>query len=123
MGSTIVTGDSNVVATHYRAARLPPAESVDMGAELQALRKLLTGLHTADRPTIGRALDDADDELAKPAPEKDEVGKALERAVKYAKGANDFAAHAAKLAPHIMAACAWLGSKWHALLAAVETGS
>ena len=93
-----------------------------MGAELRALRELLTSLRTDDQPKIDRALADAEDELKKPAPDKDEIGGALERAVKYARGANDFADHASKLAPHLKAACGWLGQNWYKLLAAVGVG-
>jgi hypothetical protein len=118
IGSSIVTGDGNTVVT----AGLPAAGSVDMGAELTALRELLTTLRTDDTPKIGRALDDAGDELSKPTPDKDEIGSAIERAVKYARGATDFADQSAKLAPHLSAVCAWLGSNWHKLLAIAGIG-
>jgi hypothetical protein len=40
IGSSAVTGDHNVVHTEHKAS-LPPAESVDIGAEVRALRELL----------------------------------------------------------------------------------
>jgi hypothetical protein len=65
---------------------------------------------------IGRAIDDATDEAGKREPDKDELGKALERALTYAKSATTFATETKKLAPHLRSAVAWLGEKWHGLL-------
>jgi len=65
---------------------------------------------------IGRALDDAAEEARKPEPDKDEVGAALGRALKYAKKTGGFAEEVARLAPHVRNAVGWLGANWHKLL-------
>ena len=52
-----VIGDDNVTEVRYRKVTLPAAESVDIGAELAALRDLLAG--TGDRQTIANALAEA----------------------------------------------------------------
>ena len=43
IGGAVVTGDHNVTEVRYRKVTLPPAESVDIRAELAALRDLLGG--------------------------------------------------------------------------------
>ncbi len=84
-GSAIVTGDSNTVSVQYQQAALPPPENVNMAAELKALKQALANLQTPDRRKINNALDEAKDELKKPQPDQDEVGKAMERALGYAQ--------------------------------------
>lgn len=120
-GNVITTGDHNVVeahvtATQYEAPLVEPA-MVDMAKELGTIRALLMGLESEHAKKIGRALDDADEEAGKKdAGSKDELGKALDRALTYAKSATAFTTAATKLAPHLRAAVAWLGSQWTALL-------
>jgi hypothetical protein len=117
VGSSIVTGDKNVVHTEYQDT-LPPAESVDIRAEIRALREVFAALGSPEQAKLERAIADAEEEAAKPAPDRDEIGGALDRAIKYATKANGFAEQAAKLRPHLEAACGWLGQNWHKLLAA-----
>ncbi len=117
IGSQIVTGDQNVVTSSGQRITLPPAESVDIQKELGELRAILATLKAPDAAKIGRALDDAEDEVKKDKPDKDEVGGAIERVVKYAKGASDFSEHVEKLAPKLAAVCSWLGENWVKLLA------
>ena len=54
-GSSIVTGDDNVVTTKYEQVTLPAAESVDISAELTALREVLEKLDSPDGAMIGRS--------------------------------------------------------------------
>ena len=122
VGSSIVTGDHKVVRTEYSSS-LPPADQVDIKAEVTALRELLAALQAPDQGKLERALADAEEEAAKPEPDPDEVGGALDRAIGYAKKANGFAEQAAKLKPHLEAACGWLGQNWHKLLAAAGFGA
>jgi hypothetical protein len=117
IGSQIVTGDQNVVTASGQRITLPPADSVDIRKELAELRAILATLKAPDAAKLGRALDDAEDEVKKEKPDKDEVGGAIERAVKYAKGASDFGEQVEKLAPKLKAVCGWLGQNWHKLLA------
>ena len=99
-GSSIVTGDHNIVSTTMKQMPLPPPDQVDVKAELAALREALAGLQKVpDRGKLDRAIEDAVEETDKSEPDKEEVGGALERAVKYAKAADDFSDHAATLLP------------------------
>lgn len=118
-GSSIVTGDGNVVTTTYTKTTLPPPESVDIGAEVAALRAVLVEIASDDRPVIDNAMAEVDHHLGKAEPDKDAIGGALERALGYAGKASDFADKVEKLAPHVRNACAWLGDNWHKLLGLV----
>ena len=103
-GSSIVTGDHNTVSTRMKQIALPPADQVDVKMELAALRAALAELkEVPDRGKFDRAIEDAAEEIAKPEPDKEEVGGALERVVKYAKAADDFGEHAEKLLPRLAA--------------------
>ena len=116
-GSSIVTGDRNIVSTAMKQIPLPPAEQVDVKAELAALREALAELKKVpDRGKLDRAMEDAAEETAKPEPDKKEVGGALERVVKYAKAADDFGEHTEKLLPRLAALASWLGPAGHTLL-------
>jgi hypothetical protein len=116
-GSSIVTGDHNTVSTRMKQIALPPADQVDVKMELAALRAALAELkEVPDRGKFDRAIEDAAEEIAKPEPDKEEVGGALERVVKYAKAADDFGEHAEKLLPRLAALASWLGPAGRGLL-------
>jgi hypothetical protein len=116
-GSSIVTGDHNTVTTTMKQITLPPAHTVDVKAELSALREALAGLQRVpDRGKLDRAMQDAVEETAKPEPDKEEVGGAVERVVKYAKAADDFSENAEKIVPRLAALASWLGPAGRALL-------
>jgi hypothetical protein len=116
-GSSVVTGNHNTVSTTRKQIALPPADRVDVRAELAALRDLLGELKKVpDRGKLDRAMEDAVEETAKPEPDKEEVGGALERAVKYAKAADDFGEHTEKLLPRLASLASWLGPAGHTLL-------
>ncbi|MBL7039259.1 MAG: hypothetical protein ISR77_11565 [Pirellulaceae bacterium] len=118
-GNVIQTGDHNVASLQFTQTTLPSPESVDIKAELASLRELLGQLQSEDRKKIDRAFEDAHDELAKSEPSRDEVGDALDRAIKYAKKAEGFAETAASLKGHITNVVSWLGDNWHKLLPVV----
>lgn len=118
-GNIIQTGDANTALLHYQQAALPAPERVDMHATLQALEAALAQLTSPDRRKIDNALSEAKDELQQPKPDKNEVGKALERALDYAKKAEGFAKTTQTLAPLVTNAAAWLGEHWHTLLRTV----
>jgi len=65
------------------------------------------------------AFEDAQEELKKPEPNKDEVGQAIDRALNYAQKANGFVEAIDKLRPHVTNAAAWLGENWYKLLSLV----
>ena len=116
-GSSVVTGDHNTVTTKMKQVPLPPADQVDVKAELVALREALAGLQKVpDRGRLDRAMNDVVEETAKPVPEKKYVGGALERVVECAKTADDFSDHAEKLVPRLAALAVWLGANGHSLL-------
>ncbi len=84
--------------------------NIDLATEIRALREALNTLTGPDHDKMTRALDDAQDEAKKAAPDKTEVGSALTRALKYAKTAAGFADVAEKLAPHLASLGHWLGA-------------
>jgi CHAT domain len=115
-GSAIITGDNNTTNVNFQQVSLPTPTSVNIEAEINALCEILTNLDTSDRRKIDNACADAQEELNKPQPDKDEVGDALNRALKYAKKAEGFASTIEKLQPHLTKIIAWLGANWHELL-------
>ena len=119
-GGAIITGDSSTANINFQQVSLPTPASVNIQAELNALREILTKLETSDRRKIDNAFEDAQEELNKPQPDKDEVGQALDRALKYAKKAEGFASALEKLQPHLTKTTAWLGENWHKLLTLVN---
>jgi TIR domain len=120
IGNVMNTGDNNwITATvdpSLTKTAQPPAHSVDINQELEHIRSLLKKVGSGDIGKIGRALDDASEEARKSAPDKEEVGKAVDRALGYAKKADGFASTAAQLAPHLRNVVAWLGPNWRKLL-------
>ncbi len=112
----IQTGDSNTANINVQQVNLPASTSINIETELNALQEILTKLETSDRRKIENAFEDAQEELKKPKPDKNEVGMALERALNYAQKAEGFAAVNAKLQPHLANTIAWLGENWHKLL-------
>lgn len=118
-GSAIQAGDGNVASVHFQQASLPQPETIDIQAELAALKAILTQLESTDQCKIENALEDAEEELRKPEPNKDEVCQALDRALTYAEKANDFAEVINKLQPHVEKTAGWLGRNWYKLLAIV----
>jgi tRNA splicing ligase len=119
IGNVIQTGDNNTAAVQFQQATLPQPESINMQAELIALKAVLSQLDTPDRRKIENAISDAEEELKKSDPDKDEVGQALDRALNYATKANGFAEAIDKLRPHVEKTAAWLGQNWHKVLAVV----
>ena len=117
IGSQVITGDTTRAVMRGVKVTLPPPGEVQPARELAELRALLTALQAPDKGKLDRALQDAEEEAKKPEPDKDEIGSALERVVRYAKGASDFGEHVEKLAPRIAALAAWLGTSGVKLLA------
>ena len=109
-------GDSNSVTVNYEKIELPSPESVDIHQEIASLKNILGELGQQERCKIDNALADVEDELARPEPDHDEIGQALERALGYAERAGDLAEHAGKIAPHVKNVVGWLGDNWHKLL-------
>jgi hypothetical protein len=118
-GSAITSGDNNTISVTFQTANLPAPDSVNIQAEIDALGKILATLSSPDRRKINNALEEIDEELEKPEPDKDEVGKALDRAMTYAQKANGFAEAMDQLRPHVEKTAAWLGQNWYKLLSLV----
>jgi hypothetical protein len=119
IGSVIATGDNNTASVHFQQAVLPQPDNVNVHAELDALREVIAQLQAPDQRKIDNAFEDAEEELKKPEPNKDEVGQALDRAINYAQKANGFAESIDKLRPHVEKLAAWLGENWYKLLSLV----
>ncbi|MBD2206246.1 CHAT domain-containing protein [Calothrix sp. FACHB-1219] len=122
-GGAIITGDNNTASINFQPVSLPAPATVNIEAEINALREILAKLETSDRRKIDNAFEDAQEELNKPQPDKDEVGDALNRALKYAKKAEGFASAIGRLQPHLTKITAWLGADWHDLLNLVNLTS
>jgi hypothetical protein len=120
VGSIVQTGDGNATSMSFRQGSLPQPGTVDISTEIAALRRLLIQLESDDKRKIENALEDAEDELQKSEPDKDEIGQALDRALKYAKKANGFAEAIDKLRPHVEKTASWLGENWYKLLSLVK---
>ena len=122
-GSIMVAGDNNRIDARIQATQsrtsLPPAGTIDIGQELAQVRAVLARIGGENAGKIQRALDDATDEANRPDPNRDEVGRALDRALVYAKASTGFAEEVSKLAPRVKNAVDWLGASWHKLLAIV----
>jgi hypothetical protein len=123
IGSVFVTGDhdkTDVSSTvNLTKVTLPPPDSVNILAELSAIRGILRDIGGIHQESAVQALDAAVEQSSKPAPDKHEVGTALQRALQLAKEGVSFAANIQKLAPHVLNAAAWLGSNWHGILPTV----
>ncbi|HET9624532.1 MAG TPA: hypothetical protein VFP84_24335 [Kofleriaceae bacterium] len=119
IGVVITAGDHNTVEAHVVTSVAPQTDpaSVDIAKELAAIRQILATQSSEHANKIGRALDDADEEAVKhDEADKQELGGALDRALRLAKSASGFTEVAAKLMPHVRNTVAWLGERWAALL-------
>jgi hypothetical protein len=114
-GSFVAGGNNRVETRVKQAFSLPDPATVRISDELADLRAILVTLKITESAKLARALDDAE-EAKKPAPGKHEVGSALERALKVATKASDFAESEVKLAPYVKGAVAWPGANWLHLL-------
>jgi hypothetical protein len=119
-GGAVVAGSHNTVSVTYSQAALPPPESVDIKAALAAIEAALATMASPDQKKITNAMTEAKDEADKPAVDKAEVGKALERALEYAQKAAGFAAILEKIQPHVLGAASWLGAHGQLILKAIH---
>jgi hypothetical protein len=113
IGSAVVTGDGNTVSVQFQQASLPEPETVDIQAELQALRAILAGF---DDPIANGVAQKLEQEAAKPEPDKSVVAKTLETGLAYAKDLAGFGDAIDQLRPHVEATAGWLGQHGHKLL-------
>jgi hypothetical protein len=120
--SVLSTGDGTTNTLTTRVAP-PTVGSVDLRSELVALREVLAGLSVPEQGRMDRALADASDEAAKAEPDKEELAGAVGRALKAARGANDFAEQVEKLTPLVTALASWAGPAGHALLSLLGLGT
>ncbi len=109
-GNVVATGDQNLISAGLSSTT--NSETVDVAGVLRSVREILATLQTADSRKIENALSDAEVEIAKPVPDREEVGQSLQRVLTYAKNASRFGEIAATLAPHIQRLAFWLGDGW-----------
>jgi hypothetical protein len=112
-GSAVVTGDSNTVSVQFQQAALPAPETVDIQAEIEALKEIFASLNN---PTITGAAEELAQEVAKPQPDKEIIADALETGLKRIKKLADFGDAIDKLRPHVEATAGWLGKHGYKLL-------
>lgn len=113
-GNVFVVGD-NISAGNIQtnvSNNMPDPDTVDIRKEISALKQILANIDSPERKKLDRALEDAEEEAKKDTPDKDEIGSALERIMKYAKLSDNFAKIIGVLKPHVLSASAWLGSNW-----------
>ncbi|MGP9820593.1 hypothetical protein ACTZWW_11305 [Salinarimonas sp. NSM] len=116
--TVIITGSGVTAAQRIDQAALPPPAAVDPLAEIRALKPLLLALSTPRREIISGAMAEAEHLADQPDAQRDPDGiaGALDRAVRYARGADDLSAHAAAIAPRVAALASWLGERGKTLL-------
>ena len=112
-GSAVVTGDSNTISVQFQQASLPEPETVDIQAEIEALKDIFASLNN---PTIAGAAEELAQEVAKPEPDKEIMADALETGLKRIKKLADFGDAIDRLRPHVEATAGWLGQHGHKLL-------
>lgn len=110
-GGVIQTGDHSSAALTVQQAD-SAAQNIDVRKEVAAIRQLLGDLVSSDHKKITRAFEDIEDELNKAAPDRNEIGESLERALRVARKAENFAAIVGSLTSHLQTVCSWLGSGW-----------
>lgn len=108
-GAVVNAGDGNQITMRVTHVLPPPAQEVDVAAEIAGLRALMEGLDTPERGMMGRAMEDAGEQAARPSPDKKKVADALERAVAVSKGAADFAGNAVAIEERVVRIAGWLG--------------
>jgi hypothetical protein len=118
-GGAIVTGDHNVTQITFTQTTLPDKETVDIKSAVSEVADLLGQLQSPDGKKIRRALADVEDELSESEPDREEIGAALNRALKYAKDAEGFAELTTKLKAPMPKVVSWLGDEWEKLLTVV----
>jgi len=111
----IQAGDENIGEINQQSTSFPYPAGVDINAVFRSLGELLQTLETPEKNKIVNAMKDIDDELSRREPDKEEIGGALQRALKYAKKAANFAENLDELKTHVVNAAAWLGERWHEL--------
>lgn len=114
--SSLIVGDNNNVAMTIAKTTLPPAEGVDVRAELDGLREALAELGGGEAGKRDRAMQDALDEAQKPAPDKAEVLDSVRRALKYVDVAAEGAEKIDRLRQRIKPLAAWIGANAEPLL-------
>lgn len=114
--SALQTGDANTASIQFQQASLPQPESVDIQAELMALKAILASLND---PVTSGVADKLAAEAAKANPDKSVISTTLETGLTYAQNLQGFAEAIDKLRPHVQNAAAWLGGHSYKLLALV----
>ncbi len=109
-GTAAATGD-HATATATYSETIPRDTSVDLKAELAALRQVLADLRNVDKKALTR-LEEAEEEAGKPEPDGSEIEKLVKQATGYAKSGADLADQTEKLVPHLKKIGAWLGRAW-----------
>ena len=117
-GSVVTTGNNNTTYATISVRSMPPPEAVHPGTEVAELRALLATLNAPERGKLDRAVQDAEEESSKAAPDKEELAGALGRIGKCAKAADNFSEHVEKIAPRVAALASWLGPLGKVVLAA-----
>jgi succinate dehydrogenase/fumarate reductase flavoprotein subunit len=109
--SAVVAGDRNEVrlTREVTSVALRVIDAERLTQTLREIRALLERLDTENRGKILRALADVEEEAKKPKPDNEEVARALERVVKYAKTAHDIGEVVVELKQPLSIMADWVG--------------
>ncbi|CAO3460200.1 hypothetical protein [Azospirillum argentinense] len=115
-GNTAVQGSGNTVTSTYSAETMVPAEGIDVAALVRELRELLVAHAGESSAKVSTRFDEIETELAKPIPDRAEVGDALDQALRYTKKAGDLMTAADRVVPRLRGLASWLGDAGTRLL-------
>lgn len=110
-GSVVFAGDDNTTVTTLNRIDLPPPESVDLAAEIAALRDILARLDLPPARRIEGGFADLEAEAAKPPAERDPeaIVGILEPILSYFRKARDYTEQVEELQGHVAAIVSWAG--------------
>jgi hypothetical protein len=107
-GSNIQTGDHSQAS--LSSVQIPDGTGVDIAAALAELREVLLGFEGVEATRLCRAMDDAQEEAAKPEPDKAEVADSVGRALRHVERAGKLAENIEKVRGLIVTIGGWLGA-------------
>lgn len=109
--SVMITGNKSRVTTTFDNS-INTAISTDIAQEISLIKEALSSLNFEHQLKVNNALSEAQFEADAEEKDKLEIGSALERALKYAKKAEDFSASIERIKPHVINVASWLGGSW-----------
>ncbi|MEO5371838.1 MAG: hypothetical protein H7833_17360 [Magnetococcus sp. DMHC-1] len=107
-GAVVSIGNHVTIQAGTPAAAASDPAREEMLVAMRALREILATMHSPHANKIECALADAEEEVARPQPDRDKIGSALQRALGYAQKTGELVQVMDKLKPHIQSVAGWL---------------